>query len=210
MAGRSPMTRRALVAGLLLLAACSSREPDLTKPSGTYLAWREAEDRGDYRTIFQLLVSPVREQIRKTFENLQESQALIAKHYPVPLQRQALEDLAPPEMREARDPAALYEAMIRRDGRFPELITGATTRRWLAEVRTIEEKPPGTGRYELVPMSGAKVELVREEDGKVHMVPSPGDLEKIRGHHVRSLDRLASIRQAAEVLRGDAQATQRR
>lgn len=205
------MTRRARVVGLLaILGACSSSGPDLTKPGGTYLAWREAEDRGDFRAIFPLLVTPVRDQIRKTFENLQEGQALIARHYPPPLQRQALEDLAPREMREARDPAALYEAMIRRDGRLPELATSATTRRWLAEVRSIEEKPPGTGRYELIPMSGAKVELVREEDGLVHMVPSPGDLEKIRGHHVRSLDRLAAIRQAAEVLRGDAQATQRR
>lgn len=205
------MRRRALVVGLVaILTACSPKAPDLTKPQGTYLAWREAEDRGDFRAIFPLLVFPVREQIRKTFEHLQEAQALIARHYPPPLQRQALEDLAPREMREARDPAALYEAMIRRDGRLPELATSATTRRWLAEVRTIEEKPPGTGRYELVPMSGAKVELVREEDGLVHMVPSPGDLDKIRGQHVRALDRLASIRQAVEVLRGDAQAAHRR
>jgi len=204
------MTRRALVIALLALAACSPKQPDLTKAEGTYLAWREAEDRGDYRAIYPLLVSPVRDQIRKTFENLQEAQALVARHYPPPLQRQALEDLAPREMREARDPAALYEAMIRRDGRLPELATSATTRRWLAEVRSLEENPPGTGRFQLIPMSGAKVELVREEDGIVHMVPSPGDLEKIRAHHVRSLDRLASIRQAAEVLRGDAQASQRR
>lgn len=199
-----------LVSGLSILS-CSANGPDLSTPSGTYLAWREAEDRGDYRAIFQLMVSPVREQIRKTYENLQEAQQLVRRHYPVALQRQALEDLAPREMREAPDPASLYAAMVlHKNGKALDLVASSTTRRWLAEVRTIVENPPGTGRYELVPMSGAKVELVREEDGQVHMVPSDSDLVQIRAHHVRSLDRLASIRQGAEVLRGDAQASQRR
>jgi hypothetical protein len=55
-------------------------------------------------------------------------------------------------------------------------------------------------------MSGAVVELFREEDGKVHMVPARKDLSLIGREYTRSFERLEAVREAVKTFHSPAEA----
>jgi len=186
----------ALVATALVAAAagCRTRVPDLNTPSGTYAAYREAREREDFQAIYDLLVTQVREQIAVIHRNVRESARLVETGYPVAMRTQALADLGPEAVRSAATPAAYY-AELCRIGETAGDLSMSMAARWSAEVKTIREDPPGSGKYLVSPMSGAVVELFREEDGRVHMVPARKDLSLIGREYTRSFERLEAVRE---------------
>ncbi len=198
----SVLLRLALLASALVAAAtgCRSREPDQNTPSGTYAAYREARERGDFQAIYDLLVTQVREQIAVIHRNVREASRLIETGYPVAMKAQALADLGPEPVRNAATPAAYY-AELCRISEANQDVSLSMAARWSAEVKTIREDPPGSGKYVVSPMSGAVVELFREEDGRVHMVPARKDLSLIGREYTRSFERLEAVREGIKTFR---------
>jgi len=192
---------RILAATILAMAVaapgCKSKVPDLKTPSGTYSAYREAREAGDFQRIYSLLVTQVREQVAQAQQNFREATRLVEAHYPMAMRKQALADLGPEEVRSAPDPASYYAALCRLGAAGSE-IPMSMAERWSAEVKTIREDPPGSGKYLVSPMSGSVVELFREEDGKVHMVPARKDLSLIGREYTRSFERLEAVREAVK------------
>lgn len=115
------------------------------------------------------------------------------------MRQQALADLGPAEVREAQAPADYYAALCRLGSSGME-VSLSVAERWSAEVKTIREDPPGSGKYLVSPMSGAVVELFREEDGRVHMVPARRDLSLIGREYTRSFERLEAVRDALKTM----------
>jgi len=190
---------------LIFGTACHSKIPDLKTPKGTYAAYREARERGDFQAIYTLLVTQVREQLGVTHQNLRDAARLIETSYPAAMKKQALADLGPEDVRRAPDPASYYAALCRLSAAGME-VSMSMAERWSAEVKTVREDPPGSGKYLVSPMSGAVVELFREEDGKVHMVPARKDLSLIGREYTRSFERLEAVREAVKTFHSPAEA----
>lgn len=192
-----------LALSALPAAGCKPKVEDRATPRGTYAAYIEARERGDFQAIFRMMVTPIQAQVVKTHANFREAARLVETGYPAAMRKQALADLGPAEVRDAGDPPAYFAALCRLGGAALEL---SIAERWSAEVKTVREDPPGSGKYVVSPMSGSVVELAREEDGLVHMVPARKDLAVIQREYTRSLDRLEAVRKAVDAFRGAARA----
>jgi hypothetical protein len=181
------------------VAGCHPKVPDRATPRGTYAAYIDARERHDFQAIYRMMVTPIQSQVEKTHANFREAARLVEANYPLAMQKQPLADLGPEALRGAPDPAAYFAELVRMGGAAMEL---SMAERWSAEVKTVREDPPGSGKFLVSPMSGSVVELAREEDGLVHMVPTRKDQAVIQREYTRSLDRLESVRNAVEVFRG--------
>lgn len=204
-AGRGTGSRRPLMAGVavgvacLVLAAVFARrlandpEPDRTTVKGAFAAFVAIQDKGNFEALYPMIAKETRDQIAETFSNIRKAAEIIERTYPHALKSQALADLGPEEVRNARDPAHYLAARIGASGRV-----GASVQQKLSSrLKRIEEKPEGSGRFVVTTVSGASLEFVRGGDGLFQLVMDPDDVQQIHYEYLKSIEALNAATKAA-------------
>lgn len=182
---------------LVLAPGCGRKEADRTTPIGAYQAYQASTRSGRFEELYPLLVRDLQESIAKTHANVRRTAELVKTGYPPALRTQALADLGPAEVREAKTPQAFLAAMMRSAGYEPSPMPN----RLSSKLKRLEEKPEGSGRFLITTLAGSIIEMVRGGDGLFYMVPEDGDVKLLHREYLKSLDRLAAAEQAVKAFR---------
>ena len=179
---------------ILASSACKGPKPDRTSVRGAFALYMGISTRGNYGSLYPMLVSQLRDKIAGAHHNIQECVSLISRHYPPVLKSQALQDLGPPGVLEAHNPEEYLAALMDASGR-PAL---DIRERLTSKVKRIREVKPGT--FSVTTVSGARVRFVQGGDGRFYLVPTERDIRLIRQQYLLSIERLGATRKTVKTL----------
>ncbi len=183
---------RACAATVLVLGGCRTEVPEPTTIRDAFARHVILQARGDYEALYGLLVKEARDRIARTHENLRRCKEMIEREYPRHLQRQALADLGPPEVRDAPTPARFYAALLGASNR-PTLTVAD---RLKSSVRQIAKTEHGT--LVVTTVSGERSEWIEEGDGRFYRVPDEEETARLQEEFLRSVRSLETTTAAVK------------
>ncbi len=204
------VTRVGMVLGVLvlggvcvaLLSHFKHHAVDRSTIRGAFAAYQEVADRGDWASLYPLMVKDLQTKIATTHENVRRTTELIERSYPATLRRQALADLGPEAVRQAGTPAQYFAALVGASGRVALSIEEKIGSR----MKRVEEDKKVPGRFKVQTVSGNQLEFMRGGDGMFYFVPGPTDVQQIHHEYLRSIDNLDATVQAVKTFGGAAAA----
>ncbi len=182
----------AVIALALVLGACRTEVPEPTTVRDAFARHVTLQAHGDYEALYGLLVKEARDRIARTHENLRRCKEMIERDYPRHLQRQALADLGPPEVRDAPTPAKYYAAMMAASNR-PSL---SVADRLKSNIRRIARTEMGT--VVITTVSGERSEWMEGGDGRFYRVPDDEETARLQEEFLRSVRRLEATTAAVK------------
>lgn len=170
--------------------ACRTEIPEATTVRNAFTRYTALQARGDYESLYGLLVREARDRIARTHDNIRRSREWIERHYPPSLREQALADLGPPEVRDAPTPARFYAALMAASNR-PALTVAD---RLKSNIRRIARTDLGT--FVVTTVSGERSEWLEGGDGRFYRVPDTRETARLQQEFLRSV-RMLEATQAA-------------